>query len=157
MDIFTLNRTIVNLEAAILNKGYVDAEVTIRLEDPSHRTYNRRLHIGISHNHSTEYRTREDRSFSLLNDTPFSTEEVEGLITEATQYVANLPTVQDAAGAHNIRSIETIIAEMRGLAITSDTKELQAHYAEQADKLEGINNETIKLRYQAGYHITDQS
>ena len=157
MDIFTLNRTIVNLEAAILNKGYVDAEVSIRLEDPGHRSYNRRLHINIAHNHSTEYRAREDRSFSLPSTTPFSTEEVEGLITEATQYVAKLPTVQDAAGAHNIRAIETIIAEMRGLAITSDTKELKAHYTEQADKLEGINSQTIKLRYQAGYHITDQS
>ena len=155
MDIFTLNRTVVTLEALILAKGYVDAEVSIRIEDPTHKSYNRRLAISVSYNHSTEWRTREDKSFHLDNNVGL--QDAEDVVTDATNFVHNLPSVQDAAGAHTLRSTETLIADMRTLAITSDTQELRDHYTSLADNLQESLPVTNNLRFHAGYHITDQS
>tara|TARA_R100001377_G_C3097934_1_gene78178 strand:- start:45 stop:512 length:468 start_codon:yes stop_codon:yes gene_type:complete len=155
MDIFSINQSIVLMEALIINKGYVDAEVCVRLEDTANRSWNRMFRVDIYHNLTAEYGTRKDKTFSLL--TGMGLDDAQSLMDQALEYVQALPSKEEAAGAANIRTMESLISDWRDLEVSSDTEELRIKYKSLADSLEVAVPEVTGLRFQAGYHITDQS
>ncbi len=156
MDIFSINERIVYMEKAILAKGYADAEVTVRMEDPANRSWNRRFKVDVAQNLKADsYTTREDKTFSLVFGQALG--DAVGLMDEALAYVTDLPSKDDAEGAANVRSIETLVQEFRTLQLEAPTEELRTKYGSLADDLEAEIKEVNDLRYQAGYQITDQS
>ena len=156
MDIFSINKSIVTMELIIITKGYADAEVSVKLEDPLNRSWNRRFRVEVAHNlKSDSYTTREDKTFSLVGGQDLG--DAVGLMDEALAYVTDLPSKDDAEGAANVRSIETLVQEFRTLQLEAPTEELRTKYGALADGLEAEIKEVHDLRYQAGYHITDQS